>query len=94
MTGHETAGSGAVRDDPAVNEGLGRSSVSIDPDLLAICRGAVRLVHLKTGRDYTMRQFVEEAATAQIDEISSTYNDGRPIQPDYTPMGRGGSRRR
>lgn len=92
MTFHDT--DGAAGYDESVVDGLGRSSVSIDPELLAVCRGAVRLVHLKTGRDYPMKQFVEEAVTAHIGEISATYNDGQPIQPDYTPMGRGGSRRR
>ncbi|BEL42045.1 hypothetical protein [Mycobacteroides abscessus] len=71
-----------------------RSSVNIPPGLHAISRAAVRLVRRKTGRDYPMRQFVEEAITAQIREIADTYNDGRAIQPDDVPLEKGGNHKK
>lgn len=36
-----------------------------------------------------MRQFIEEAITAQIRTIAETYNDGRAILPDANPLGPG-----
>ena len=66
-----------------------RSTVNISSDLLAISRAAVRLVRTKTGRPYSLRQFTEEAFTAQIHVIADTYNDGRAIPPDQTPLDKG-----
>ena len=36
-----------------------------------------------------MRQFIEEAITAQLRTIAETYNDGLAILPDATPLGPG-----
>ncbi|MBU8820729.1 hypothetical protein KL864_33205 [Mycolicibacterium goodii] len=58
-------------------------------ELLAVVRGAVRLVSLKTGRPYSLRQFTDEAFAAQIRVIADTYNDGKAIKPDYTPLEKG-----
>jgi hypothetical protein len=69
--------------------GPSRSTVNITGDLLAVSRAAVRLVRAKTGRPYSLRQFTEEAFTAQIHAIADTYNDGRAIQPDVTPLEKG-----
>lgn len=65
------------------------STVNVRHDLLALSRGAVRLVRASTGRAYSMRQFIEEAITAQIRTIAETYNDGRAILPDANPLGPG-----
>lgn len=75
-------------DDPTPGRS-GRSSVNINPDLLAVARGAVRLVRRKTGRAYSLQQFTNEAVTAQIQAIADTYNDGRPIPPDEVPLEKG-----
>ena len=64
----------------------GHSTVNVRHDLLALSRGAVRLVRTSTGRAYSMRQFIEEAITAQIRTIANTYNDGRAILPDANPL--------
>lgn len=69
--------------------GATRSTVNISGDLLAVSRAAVRLVRASTGRSYSLRQFTEEAFTAQIQTIAETYNDGRAIQPDETPLEKG-----
>jgi hypothetical protein len=66
-----------------------RSTVNITGELLAVSRAAVRLVRAKTGRPYSLRQFTEEAFTAQIQVIADTYNDGRAIQPDDNPLEKG-----
>lgn len=66
-----------------------RTTVNISGDLLAVSRAAVRLVRTKTGRPYSLRQFTEEAFAAQIHVIADTYNDGRAIPPDQTPLDRG-----
>ena len=75
-------------DDPS-GSGPSRSTVNITTDLLAISRAAVRLVRVKTGRPYSLRQFTEEAFAAQIQVIADTYNDGRAIPPDDTPLEKG-----
>lgn len=54
--------------------------------MLSLVRGAVNLVRRKTGREYSLRQFTDEAVTAQLRVIADTYNDGRPIQPVETPL--------
>lgn len=64
----------------------GHSTVNVRHDLLALSRGAVRLVRTSTGRAYSMRQFIEEAITAQLGTIAQTYNDGRAILPDANPL--------
>jgi hypothetical protein len=69
--------------------GPSRSTVNITGDLLAVSRAAVRLVRTKTGRRYSLRQFTEEAFTAQIQVIADTYNDGRAIPRDETPLEKG-----
>lgn len=69
--------------------GPARSTVNITGDLLAVSRAAVRLVRTKTGRPYSLRQFTEEAFAAQIQVIADTYNDGRAIPPDETPLEKG-----
>lgn len=66
-----------------------RSSVNITGELLAVARAAVRLVRLQTGRPYSLRQFTEEAFAAQIQVIADTYNDGRAIRGDETPLEKG-----
>ncbi len=66
-----------------------RSTVNISANLLAVSRAAVRLVRAKTGRPYSLRQFTEEAFAAQIQVIADTYNDGRAIPPDETPLEKG-----
>lgn len=71
------------------SDGTQRSTVNIGRDLLALSRAAVRLVRNKTGRPYSLRQFTEEAFTAQIRSIADTYNDGRAIRPDDTPLEKG-----
>ncbi|WP_235615460.1 hypothetical protein [Mycobacterium avium] len=71
--------------------GATRSTVNISGELLALSRAAVRLVRARTGRTYSLRQFTEEAFTAQIQTIAETYNDGRAIQPDETPLEKGRS---
>lgn len=63
--------------------------MNINPDLLAVARGAIRLVRQKTGRAYSLQQFTHEAVTAQIQAIADTYNDGNPIPPDETPLEKG-----
>lgn len=73
------------------SSGPSRSTVNISADLLAVSRAAVRLVRIKTGRQYSLRQFTEEAFTAQIQVIADTYNDGRAIAPDETPLEKGRS---
>ncbi len=74
---------------PAAEAGQQRSTVSIGQDLLALSRAAVRLVRHHTGRPYSLRQFTEEAFTAQIRTIADTYNDGQAIRPDETPLEKG-----
>ncbi len=76
---------------PAVGAPPGhpRSTVNITAELLAVSRAAVRLVRTKTGRPYSLRQFTEEALTAQIRAIAHTYNDGHAIAPDQTPLEKG-----
>ena len=69
--------------------GPSRSTVNITGELLAVSRSAVRLVRSKTGRPYSLRQFTEEAFAAQIQVIADTYNDGRAIPPDETPLEKG-----
>lgn len=69
--------------------GPSRSTVNITGDLLAVSRAAVRLVRAKTGRPYSLRQFTEEAFTAQIQVIADTYNDGRAIPRDEIPLEKG-----
>jgi hypothetical protein len=76
-------------DDPSA--GPGRTTVNVSADLLAVSRAAVRLVRATTGRAYSLRQFTEEAFTAQIQTIADTYNDGRAIWPDDTPLEKGRS---
>lgn len=66
-----------------------RSTVNISGELLSVTRAAVRLVRAKTGRSYSLRQFTEEAFTAQIQTIAEIYNDGQVIQPDETPLEKG-----
>lgn len=66
-----------------------RSTVNISGELLGVSRAAVRLVRARTGRAYSLRQFTEEAFAAQIQTIAETYNDGRAIQPDETPLEKG-----
>lgn len=68
-----------------------RSTVNISGELLAITRAAVRLVRARTGRAYSLRQFTEEAFATQIQTIAETYNEGRAIQPDDTPLEKGRS---
>jgi hypothetical protein len=68
-----------------------RSTVNISGELLAITRAAVRLVRARTGRAYSLRQFTEEAFATQIQTIAETYNDGRAIRPDDTPLEKGRS---
>lgn len=70
-----------------------RSTVNIAGDLLAVSRAAVRLVRAKTGRHYSLRQFTEEAFATQIQVIADTYNEGRAIPPDETPLERGAASR-
>lgn len=70
-----------------------RSTVNIAADLLAVSRAAVRLVRTKTGRHYSLRQFTDEAFATQIQVIADTYNEGRAIPPDDTPLERGASGR-
>ena len=67
------------------------STVNVPSDLLQVARAAVRLVRAKTGRPYSLRQFTEEALTAQIRAIADTYNDGRTIPRDQIPLERGRS---
>lgn len=86
MTAHHVD-SAAVRDDG--ESGSARSTVNISGELLSVTRAAVRLVRAKTGRHYSLRQFTEEAFAAQIQTIAETYNDGRVIQPDETPLEKG-----
>ncbi len=74
-------------DEAATNPG--RSTVNVGAELLAVTRGAVRLVRAKTGRAYSLQQFTNEAFAAQIQVIADTYNDGRPIPPDDTPLEKG-----
>jgi hypothetical protein len=69
--------------------GHARSTVNITAELLAVTRAAVRLVRTKTGRPYSLRQFTEEALTAQIRVVAHTYNDGHAIPPDETPLEKG-----
>lgn len=64
----------------------GRSTLNIGGEMLSLVRGAVNLVRRKTGREYSLRQFTDEAVTAQLRVIADTYNDGRPIQPVETPL--------
>jgi len=66
-----------------------RSTVNITAELLAVSRAAVRLVRTQTGRPYSLRQFTEEALTAQIRVIADTYNDGHAIPPDAKPLEKG-----
>ncbi len=68
-----------------------RSTVNISGELLAITRAAVRLVRARTGRAYSLRQFTEEAFATQIQTIAETYNEGRAIRPDDTPLEKGRS---
>jgi|JI10StandDraft_1071094.scaffolds.fasta_scaffold12590_2 hypothetical protein len=68
-----------------------RSTVNISGELLAITRAAVRLVRARTGRAYSLRQFTEEAFATQIQTIAETYNEGRTIRPDDTPLEKGRS---
>jgi hypothetical protein len=77
------------RGDDYSASGPSRSTVNITGDLLAVSRAAVRLVRTKTGRPYSLRQFTEEAFAAQIQVIADTYNDGRAIPPDQTPLDKG-----
>lgn len=74
-------------EDPSA--GAARSTVNVSGDLLAVSRAAVRLVRARTGRAYSLRQFTEEAFTAQIQTIAETYNDGQAIRPDDTPLEKG-----
>ncbi|MGL5445187.1 MAG: hypothetical protein ACRDDJ_22315 [[Mycobacterium] stephanolepidis] len=67
----------------------GRSTLNIGGEMLSYVRGAVNLVRKKTGRDYSLRQFTDEAVTAQLQVIADTYNEGRPIQPVDTPLEKG-----
>ncbi len=67
----------------------GRSSVSLEGLLHRTARAAVVLVRKKSGRTYSMKQFIEEAVTAQIRYIADTYNGGRPILPIQTPLSAG-----
>ena len=70
--------------------GPSRSTVNITGELLAVSRSAVRLsAHHRPGRPYSLRQFTEEAFAAQIQVIADTYNDGRAIPPDETPLEKG-----
>jgi hypothetical protein len=86
MTAHRRD-SAAGRDDGESSSA--RSTVNISGELLSVARAAVRLVRTRTGRHYSLRQFTEEAFTAQIQTIAETYNDGRVIQPDETPLEKG-----
>ncbi|MEX3645990.1 MULTISPECIES: hypothetical protein [Mycolicibacterium] len=67
----------------------GRTTVNVSGELLAAARGAVRLVRVKTGRRYSLQQFTNEAFAAQLRVIAETYNDGRAIAPDETPLEKG-----
>ncbi|SKO14515.1 Uncharacterised protein [Mycobacteroides abscessus subsp. bolletii] len=67
----------------------GRSTLNIGGEMLSYVRGAVNLVRKKTGRDYSLRQFTDEAFSAQLRVIADTYNEGRPIQPVYAPLEKG-----
>ena len=71
--------------------GSSRSTVNVSAEVLALSRAAVRLVRRRTGRPYSLRQFTEEAFAAQIQTIAETYNEGRAIQPDDTPLEKGRS---
>ncbi len=83
------AANAAAGEQPTNESGAerGHSTVNVRHELLALARGAVRLVRTSpTGRAYSMRQFIEEAITAQIRTIAETYNDGRAILPDANPL--------
>ncbi len=62
------------------------SSVSIDHGRHGLIRAAVRLVRKRTGRHLTVRQLVADAVDSWIRQIERDYNDGRPLDPDTTPM--------
>lgn len=89
MTSPTAARAGAQPGTPEPVAERGHSTVNVGHDLLALSRGAVRLVRTCTGREYSMRQFVEEAITAQLRTIAETYNDGLAILPDANPLGPG-----
>ncbi len=82
-------GSAPAAPDPQGGGTAGRSTVNISGELLALARGAVRLVRTKTGRPYSLRQFTDEAFRAQIHSIAETYNDGAAVSPDATPLEKG-----
>jgi hypothetical protein len=65
------------------------STVNVSHELHDLARAAVRLVRRKTGRPYSLTQFVREALAAQLKIIADTYNDGRAIRPDEEPLERG-----
>lgn len=86
MTSHPVSSAATADDGEAASA---RSTVNISGELLSVARAAVRLVRAKTARSYSLRQFTEEAFTSQIQAIAETYNDGRAIQPDETPLEKG-----
>jgi hypothetical protein len=89
MTRRAHEGPAGADDDAAASSA--RSTVNISGELLSITRAAVRLVRVRTGRAYSLRQFTEEAFAAQIQTIVETYNEGRAIRPDDTPLEKGRS---
>ena len=67
------------------------STINIPRDLHAYIRATVRLVREKTGRHYSLAQFVREAFNGHLRELWNTFNDGKPVIPDEQPLkpGRG-----
>lgn len=62
------------------------TGVNVPRELHDRARAAVRLVRRVTGRPYSLAQFTREAFAGQLRIISDTYNSGRPIEPDTTPL--------